>query len=84
MTSTDISYKNGVVPKNIQLLIVKSGIKQYVVAERMGIAPQMFNDMLNGRRLIKPIDIANAAKALDVSVDELFAETPRPTALARR
>lgn len=75
VTHTTISNKNGVVPKNIQLLIVKLGIKQYVVADRMGIAPQTLNDMLNGRRLIKPVDIANAAKALNVSVDELFVDT---------
>ena len=71
---TDISYKNGVVPKNIQVLIVKRGLKQCFVAERMGIHPQLLNDMLNGRRIIKPIDISNAAKALGVNVDELFAE----------
>lgn len=63
---------NADVPKCIARIIEKRGMKQCVVAERMGISPQMLNDMLNGRRLIKPIDIANAAKALDVMPNELF------------
>lgn len=70
---TNISYMNADVPKCILQIIEKRGMKQCVVAERMGVSPQMLNDMLNGRRLIKPIDIAKAAKALEVMPNELFA-----------
>lgn len=68
----NISYQNAEVPKAMLRIIAQTGIKQCVVAQRMDITPQMLCDMLNGRRLIKPIDIANAAKALGVMPNDLF------------
>lgn len=63
---------NGCVPDAITRIIEERGIKQCIIAEKAGYTPQMLCDMLNGRRLIKPIDIANLAKALDVSPNALF------------
>ena len=68
----NISYQNAEVPKAMLRIIAQRGMKQCTVAERMGITPQMLCDMLYGRRLIKPIDIVNAAKALDVMPNDLF------------
>jgi transcriptional regulator with XRE-family HTH domain len=68
---------NGNIPAAIQRFIEQKGMKQCVVAERMGITPQMLNDMLNGRRLIKPVDISNAAKALEITPNDLFAPDHR-------
>lgn len=65
---------NANVPNAIAQIIERSGMKQCAVACRIGVTPQMFNDMLNGRRLIKPIDIANIAKALGVTPNELFSD----------
>ena len=66
---------NANVPNAISQIIERSGMKQCVVASRIGVTPQMLNDMLNGRRLIKPVDIANIAKALNVTPNDLFADT---------
>ena len=73
--NTNISYQNGNVPGAVAHIIADRGMKQCVVAERMGVSPQAFNDMLNGRRLIKPVDIVNMAKALDVTPNDLFSCT---------
>lgn len=61
-------------------IIEAKGMKQCVIAERIGTTAQSFNDMLNGRRLIKPIDIANIAKALNVTPNDLFATDDQRTA----
>lgn len=61
-------------------IIEAKGMKQCVIAERIGATAQSFNDMLNGRRLIKPIDIANIAKALNVTPNDLFATDDQRTA----
>ena len=50
-------------------------MKQCAVAERVGVTNQMFSDMLNGRRLIKPCDIVAISKALDVTPNDLFKQT---------
>lgn len=65
---------NSSVPAAVNRIMKERGIKQCVVAERIGCTPQMFCDMLNGRKIIKPVDIANLAKALDVSPNALFAQ----------
>ena len=72
--NTNISYMNASVPNAITRIIEERGMKQCVVAERIGVTPQNFNDMLNGRRLIKPVDIGKIAKALDVTPNDLFTD----------
>lgn len=56
-------------------IIKAKGMKQCAVAERVGVSNQMFSDMLNGRRLIKPCDIVAISKALDVTPNDLFMES---------
>lgn len=61
------------IANNIKNLIGLKGMKQSVVAHRAGFSPQDFSNMLNGRRkLIRIEHLPLIAKALDVSVDELF------------
>ncbi len=54
-------------------LIKDKGLKQVYVAEKAGIGKQEFNDMLNGRRLIKVCDIPKIAIALNVTSDDIYA-----------
>lgn len=67
-----MTNNNSVVPENIERIIKEKGIKQYAVANRAGYTKQQFNDMLNGRKIIKAIDILAIAKALEVSPNDLY------------
>ena len=68
----NIATMNSTVPAAIERIIDQRGMKKCVVAARANMTPQMFNDMLNGRRLIKASDIVMIAQALDVTPNELF------------
>lgn len=68
----NISTMNSTVPAAIERIINQRGMKKCVVAARANMTPQMFNDMLNGRRLIKASDIVMIAQALGVTPNELF------------
>ena len=58
--------------KNIKKCIRKSGLKQYVVAERAGIRGGHLSDMLNGRKEIKVMYIPSLANALKVTPNQLI------------
>ena len=58
--------------EKIERIIKEKGIKQYAVANKAGYTKQQFNDMLNGRKIIKAIDILAIAKALEVSPNDLY------------
>ena len=64
--------RNGTVPKNILEIIQKKGVKQCVIASRAGYSKQQFSDMVNGRRIIKVVDILAIAEVLGVTPNELF------------
>lgn len=68
------SKYNVMLPRNIAKIIKELGLKNNAVAGKAGYTVQQFSDMLNGRKIIKPCDILAIANALDVGVDELFAE----------
>lgn len=63
---------NVVLPKNINKIIDSLGLKQGIVAERSGYSPKTFSDMLNGRRIIKALDIIRISDALGVTPNEIF------------
>ena len=67
-----MTNNNSVVPENIERNNKEKGIKQYAVANKAGYTKQQFNDMLNGRKIIKAIDILAIAKALEVSPNDLY------------
>lgn len=68
----NIAMSNANVPGAIERIIENKGMKKCVVATRANMSPQTFNDMLNGRRLIKAHDLVMIAKALGVTPNELF------------
>lgn len=70
----DIAAMNSVVPAAIERIIRERGIKKSVVAVRANMSNQMFSDILNGRRLIKPCDVVAISRALDVMPNDLFTE----------
>lgn len=68
----NIANFNFPVADNIERIIKEKGLKQCVVANKAGFKKQPFNDMLNGRRLIKVSDVKIIAKALGVTMNELY------------
>lgn len=68
----NIKALNQPVADNVSFIISTKGLKQKAVAEKAGISVQAFNDMLNGRRLIKMTDTRSIANALEIDVGELF------------
>lgn len=74
MNKLNIEELNQPVARNIIRIINEKGLKQLYVSQKAGYSKQQFNSMLNGRRIIKVCDAISIAKALDVKVDELYAE----------
>lgn len=66
------SEYNYIIPANISKLIDERGLKRNAFASQNGYGVQEFSDMLNGRKIIKAIDIVKIAKALGVTPNELF------------
>ncbi len=62
-----------IVIKNIKLSLDKSGVKHKVIAERAGLTPQAFSDILNERKIITAEHIPVIVKALNVNVNDLYA-----------
>lgn len=59
-----ISKANGVVAIRLKKVIKDKGIKQAIIAEKAQITVQELSDMLNGRRIIKVIDIQKLLEIL--------------------
>lgn len=68
----NIAECNQPVAANVTRIIKEKGYKQKAVAMKVGVTPQDFNSMINGRRLIKVSQVLLIAKALEVPVDELY------------
>lgn len=60
------------IAKTVKFLIGKSGYKQKAIAEKAGYDEQTFSAMLNGRKVIRDIDIGPIANALGVTPNDLF------------
>lgn len=66
----DIQTSNSVVADRVKEVIREKGFKQTVLAKKAGFTPQEFNDVLNGRRLMRAVDIAAIISVLkDTGVD---------------
>ena len=59
---------------NIQRIIAEKGLIQRVVAERAGFTKGQFCDLLHGRRVLKAEHMPRIARALGVSLTELYGE----------
>ena len=68
----NIKKMNAPVAENIKRLLVATGMKQYIIAQRIGCTAQELTDMIYGRRIIKASDIPKISAALGVGIDELF------------
>lgn len=69
-----IAECNEPIAGNVQRIISEKGLKQTAVAARADFTPSAFSAMMRGRKLIKPCDVKNIARALGVSVNELYRE----------
>lgn len=67
-----IEELNGCVPNNIAHIIGERGLKVNSVAKKAKIEPQVMYQILSNRRIIKPYQIINIAKALEINVSDLF------------
>jgi len=66
----DIQTSNSIVANRVREIINEKGLKQTAIAEKAGFSTQEFSDMLNGRRLMRAVDIASIISALrGVGVD---------------
>lgn len=63
---------NTIIPQNINRIIEEKGFKQGAVAEKAGFSQRELSDMLNGRRIIKALDILKISKTLGVTPNKLF------------
>ena len=67
-----IKKSNSVVADNLRDYIDENGLKQTAIASRAGYTVQQFNDMLNGRRIMKANDIERIIEATGVDANMLF------------
>lgn len=66
----DIQTSNSIIANRVREIIKEKGLKQTAIAEKAGFSTQEFSDMLNGRRLMRAVDIASIISALrGVGVD---------------
>ena len=66
----DIQTSNSIVANRVREIIKEKGLNQTAIAEKAGFSTQEFSDMLNGRRLMRAVDIASIISALrGVGVD---------------
>ena len=63
---------NDIVVPNIKEIIKDRCLKQSAVAKKAGYSEQQFSAMMNGRKIIKDIDILRIATALSVDANELL------------
>lgn len=63
---------NSIIAPNVRNIIKDKCLKQSAVAEKAGYSKQQFNSMLNGRKVIKDVDVLRIATALNVDANTLF------------
>lgn len=57
---------------NTKRIIADKGLKQKAVAAKAGFSDKQFSALMNGRRIIKDIDVMAIATALDATPNDLF------------
>ena len=71
----DIAASNSIVAIQLKKAITQKGLKQASIASKAGYSAQELNDMLNGRRIMRAVDIAsiiNVMGEFGVDVNYLF------------
>lgn len=72
-----IAESNSVVADNVKRIIKSKNLKQSAIAKDAGYTTQEMNDMLNGRRIMRAVDIASmldVLKSVGVDANALFAQ----------
>ncbi len=67
-------YKS-IIAENTRRIIASKGLKNYAVAHRAGFSDKQFSALLNHRKIVKDVDVAAIANALDVTPNDLFGIT---------
>lgn len=62
---------------NTRRITAEKGLKNKAVAQRIGITEKQFSNLMNGRRIIKDVDVIAIASALDVTPNDLFGIYPK-------
>lgn len=57
---------------NVKNLIRAKGLKQKFVAEKMGLSPQEFSNILTGRKKFTTEYVVPVCNALNITANELF------------
>lgn len=57
---------------NIKAIMLHQCLKQSLVAKKAGYTPQIFNNMLNGRKIITDVDVLRIATALELEPNDLY------------
>lgn len=57
---------------NTKRIIADRGLKQRAVAAKAGFSEKQFSALMNGRRIIKDVDVMAIAIALDATPNDLF------------
>lgn len=60
------------IEKNIKDIIKNEGYLSKAIAKKAGYTEKAFSAMLNGRKVIRDVDIYNISEALHVSPNDLF------------
>lgn len=63
-----------IVAINAKRIIKERCLKQSALASKAGYTKQQFNDMLQGRKIIRDVDISRLAFVLEVDANTLFAK----------
>ena len=61
-----------IVAKNAKSIILRTGLKQKVIAERMNMSDRKLSDILNGRKIIDDVIVLLLCRALEVTPNDLF------------
>lgn len=75
--SEKIRKLNGPVPDNLKRLLKRSGIKQSDLARALGVSRQQITDIISGRRLVYPSELADICRVFETTPNALlgFKET---------
>lgn len=71
----DIATSNSIVAVQLKKAIIQKGLKQASIANKAGYSAQELNDMLNGRRIMRVVDIAsmiNVMSEFGIDANYLF------------
>ena len=72
MEKRDDRNQGETVERSYFCVVKDKGMKQCAVAERAGFSKQQFNDMINGRKIIKPCDLLAISGVLGVTENDLY------------